>query len=369
MKNAAWYVVATLGLMVLMLYGQTYSQENPSLRPGDRFPLTSLPTPPSEKDRAYLGTETAEALDMAAIPADVLVVELLNVYCLSCRRQAPVFGELVKAIEPLDGGDRVKFLGIAAGNDQEESDDFRREFDLPFPVIPDPHFELYEALGGTRTPLTIMLRRNPETGELIVMRVHLGFKGDVGELADEVAAVAGMDMSQVRVAGPKPEIGGVPIRPALKVGTLEERVREALSEAAGEPMNAVKAGSKSYRTIYAGCRLDGSKSAAALFAVVVAREVPCDLCHDVHFIYVLNESGELAHFVPIELSKYGNEPFTEEDYDKLRANLVGKDVRRRVEFRPQVDSVAGATISSSVVFDSVSNGTALLEEFKNTPCN
>ena len=55
---------------------------------------------------------------------------------------------------------KVKFLAVAAGNNQTEVDSFRAEKKVPFPIIPDPKFLAYEAVGDPgATPFTLVVRK------------------------------------------------------------------------------------------------------------------------------------------------------------------------------------------------------------------
>jgi hypothetical protein len=97
---------------------------------------------------------------------------------------------------------------------------------------------------------------------------------------------------------------------------------------------------------------------------VVSRPSACDVCHDLHFIYVFDEAGKVLRFVPLQVTKYENEEFDEDDLRKIRSRIVGKYLSDTFIFDPKVDAVSTATITSALIFDSFSKGKALMEELK-----
>jgi hypothetical protein len=65
-------------------------------------------------------------------------------------------------------------IGIAVGNGDREVQDFAKRYKVTFPIIPDPNFAMHRAIGGSRTPFTIMLRFDPSNMTGIVAETHLG---------------------------------------------------------------------------------------------------------------------------------------------------------------------------------------------------
>ena len=61
----------------------------------------------------------------------------------------------------------------------------------------------------------------------------------------------------------------------------------------------------------------------------------------------------VTDFFPLEITKYGNIPWTDEDIAKMRNNLVGRNIFEPFEFNPKVDAVTTATMSSSMVYESM----------------
>jgi peroxiredoxin len=140
---------------------------------GDKLPVFELQSPPSEKDKGYLGIKK-EVFRLPDIRTNLLLLEIIGVYCPVCYRQAPIFNNLYNRIEksPLKG--KVKMLAIAAGGNQTEIQYLNDQKQYRFPIAPDPSFDVHKQLGEPRTPFTLLL--SPE-GK--VLFTHMGLIEDL----------------------------------------------------------------------------------------------------------------------------------------------------------------------------------------------
>ena len=101
-----------------------------------------------------------------------------------------------------------------------------------------------------------------------------------------------------------------------------------------------------------------------LIAEVVSRPPTCDVCHDIHFIYIFDTTGRVLKFVPLHLTKYGNKAWSAKDIAKMRGQVVGKYITQSLIFNPEVDAISKATITSAIIYDSISQGESLLKALK-----
>ena len=98
------------------------------------------------------------------------------------------------------------------------------------------------------------------------------------------------------------------------------------------------------------------------FAEVVSRASICDVCHDVHFIYVFDQGGKIVDFAPLHLTKYGNVVWDGADVTKMRQRVVGQYLRAPRPFDPKVDAVTKATMTSAIIFDQLALGEELMQQ-------
>ena len=104
--------------------------------------------------------------------------------------------------------------------------------------------------------------------------------------------------------------------------------------------------------------------AERVFAEVVSRPSVCDVCHDVHFLYVFDSEGKVIRFVPLQLTKLDNVLWDDAVLEKMRERIVGRYLSTPLIFDPKVDAVSSATMSSALIFDSLSKAKALMTELK-----
>ncbi len=142
-------------------------------RKGDKLPAFEIQSPVSEKDRAYLGI-TKSAFRLPDIRTELLLIEIIGVYCPVCYRQAPIFNTLYNRIEksPLKG--KVKMLALAAGGNQAEIQYLNEQKQYRFPIAPDPSFDVHKLLGEPRTPFTLLLSPDGK-----VLYTHMGLIEDM----------------------------------------------------------------------------------------------------------------------------------------------------------------------------------------------
>jgi hypothetical protein len=103
-------------------------------RSGDLFPPHTLSPPTSSQDRGSFGPFGEKPFTLGDIQADLIVLELLNIYCSSCQEQESTYNEIFDLVkkDPITK-DKVKWMGVGVGNNETEVEFFRKEKGMPFP--------------------------------------------------------------------------------------------------------------------------------------------------------------------------------------------------------------------------------------------
>ena len=336
---------------------------------GDLFPPYTFPPLTSSQDLAYLGLSEGKPFTLGDVRADLIVVELLNIYCTSCQKQAPIYNDVFDLVEkdPTMKG-KVKWVGVGVGNNQREVESFRKLKQVPFPIVTDTQFKLYEAVGGPggiRTPFTILVRKD-EKGRGIVVDSHMGFRREKEEIIEEIKAAFQYDIAYLKVEEGKR--GALPVTEKLKPPIPEEELLKKIKDgmaAFGGITGEIRKIPPEDEYLYVGkVKVNGKEK--QLFATVVSWPPVCDICHDIHFIYVFDEGGKITNFVPIHLTKYGNRVWDQEDIEAMKSRLIGRSLLKPFEFNRDVDAITRATITSVVIFQRLSKGkeiyTALMKQ-------
>jgi thiol-disulfide isomerase/thioredoxin len=107
---------------------------------------------------AYLGITETDAPTLADVEADYVIVEVFNMYCPHCQREAPAVNELYADLLDSELTDRVKLIGVGAGNSQYEVDFFRDKYEVPFPIFTDKDYLVYDLFANPGTPSFYLLK-------------------------------------------------------------------------------------------------------------------------------------------------------------------------------------------------------------------
>ena len=129
-----------------------------------------LTVPADEQARKHLGlTKESGQFGLSDIKADILIIEIFNIYCPFCQRHAPKANKLFQAIEGrIDLKDKVKFIGLGISNSAYEVNIFRQKYSVQFPLFEDKGSSIVNALPGIRTPHYFGLRKSGDSMELFL---------------------------------------------------------------------------------------------------------------------------------------------------------------------------------------------------------
>lgn len=351
-------------LLVAVLVSLAACLIPPSLNSGETFPEVLLPAPHDPAQRAYLGLEDERPFSLRQVTGQVVLVEILNVYCPQCRRQTRPYNELYRMIEadPETQG-RIMILGVAVANDDVAIAKFVEHYRVAFPVVSDRNFELHRALRAGRTPLTLyVLRDNP--GDLgVIAGTHLG--GD-HDMETRFAQLKGLlnstsrDLVLQTSSTQEPAEALVPPQSRTEVEQMVERAFAAQGEELKDfRLLALRSG----RWVYSASIVrDGRRQ--PLFAEIASRSAICDACHSVHFFYLFDAAGSVLDFVPLHLTKHGNVAWDRADIEHFASRVVGKRLAGSWSFDDRVDAVTSATMTAAIIFDDLRRGQELFKELR-----
>lgn len=175
-------IVCGLAVIVTLLWAASAARAA-SFPPavGGTLPDITLPAPSNSTDKNYLGVSGFGSFKIPRIRAKVVVIEIFNMYCPYCQREAPNVNELYAKIEQNPAlKDAIKIIGIGAGNTPFEVGIFSKKYNVPFPLFADEKFVIYGLLGEVRTPYFIAVKMSPD-GTNRVIYSKLGAIGGVDD--------------------------------------------------------------------------------------------------------------------------------------------------------------------------------------------
>lgn len=319
------------------------------VKPGDLFPEMDFDITLNKTAQKYLSIKKGRKFRLSEIKADVLIIEVLNVHCVSCMSQTSYDRELFSMIKDskITTG-KVKMIGIAAGNNLREVDRFIDEFNILYPIFPDFKFSKYNQVGQVRTPFKIFLFRKPNK-RFQVVKTESGVNENVQETFDTIVNI----LEGKRPIEKKIEIASIEMKP-IDQALVDKLLKEWLNQR-GEPITIKKLFEESGRIVYK----IGSKE--DIFAILINRVSTCDVCKPVQFLYIIDRLGTVIDLIPIQLSKLYNTSFDENDILKIKKGLISRNIREGITFTPQVDAVTSATITTGLVYDSINKGITIYD--------
>ena len=169
--------VATIAIFLALFHCLAFGSNMPSVK-GDVLPEIKITVPQNATDRSYLGLESSGFFKIPQIKAKIVIIEIFSMYCPHCQREAPEINRLYSIIEGNpDLKDKIKLIGIGAGNSSFEVEVFKKKYNVPFPLFPDEDFSIHKGIGEVRTPYFLGVKINDD-GTHRIFYSQLGkFKG------------------------------------------------------------------------------------------------------------------------------------------------------------------------------------------------
>ena len=169
--------LATVVILFAFLHSLAFGSNTPPVK-GDVLPNMEITVPQNAIDRSYLGLEGSGTFTIPQIKATIVIVEIFSMYCPYCQKEAPEINRLYSIIEGnADLKDKIKLIGIGAGNSSFEVGVFKKNYNVPFPLFPDEDFSIHKCIGEVRTPYFLGVKINDD-GTHRIFYSQLGkFKG------------------------------------------------------------------------------------------------------------------------------------------------------------------------------------------------
>lgn len=354
-----------LSLLILtVLNTSAFALNKRVIRSGDTFPEIILPAPDSVSDSTYLGIEAGQPFTPSQIKAEVLLIEFFNVHCPHCIEQAPSYNKLYARIEKhRENREKIKIIAIAVGNLASEVNTFKSTHNIPFPVFADTNFTIWRTIGGKVSPFSVFVRQRQSNADDhstgVVCATHSGTNHRYRKIYSQLVDI--MEMTEDEMSEfVQEKIAEQPPEPEPdSTEALKDQAYHAFRQL-GRVTSFTPINLDSFDHVYKA-RIFKDKQSKILYAHVVNRTPVCDVCHDVKLIYIFNEIGEIIDIVPLDITKKGNVSWNVEDMKKLKKQLIGRNLKYPQPFNPDIDAITSATMSTSIIYDSISQGEILME--------
>jgi len=196
LRKALRYFVAAL-LLSLALGSPAFAASSTPAK-GGKLPAICLPIPTDSDEKIYLGLSEGGFFEIPQIKAKGVLIKIFNVYCPVCQGSAVAMAKLYRQIENNpDLKNKIKLIGIAAGNTLTEIEVFKQTQNIPFPIFPDEDLTIHNLLGEVRIPSFIAIRIEKD-GSHEIVHTHLGGLTDTTLLLDSMVEAYGIKQEDGR---------------------------------------------------------------------------------------------------------------------------------------------------------------------------
>jgi peroxiredoxin len=182
---------AVITILFFTLVFQTLAANKPPEK-GEQLPIMTLPIPKNPEERTYLGLSGSGSFKIQQIKAKVVIIEIFSMYCPYCQKDAPGVNELYRLIENNpETKNKIKLIGIGAGNSSYEVEVFKKTYNVPFPLFSDKDFTIHKACGEVRTPYFMVVKLNDD-GTHQIVHTQLGEYPGAQPFLELVLKVSGL---------------------------------------------------------------------------------------------------------------------------------------------------------------------------------
>jgi len=182
---------AALAVCLFALNGACVAAEKPTITGAVLAPIKLLvPQDPTAKN--YLGLTGEGSFGISQIKAQVVLIEIFNMYCNNCQREAPRVNELYQLMNKdskLKG--KIKMIGIGVGNTPLEVEVFKKTYKVAFPLFPDADYTIHKACGEVRTPYFIGVKIKADGSLNVFLTKEGGFK-DPAQFLKQIVTSSGL---------------------------------------------------------------------------------------------------------------------------------------------------------------------------------
>jgi peroxiredoxin len=181
----------TVIISMLFFVFQAYAVEQTPAK-GEAFPNITLPFPEKADEKEYLGLTGKGSFKIPQIKAELIILEIFSMYCPYCQKEAPNLNELYQIINKReDLKNKIRIIGVGAGNNPFEVDVFRNQYNIQFPLFSDESYSVHKSVGEVRTPYFFVIKNTMDKKNTLIYS-KVGSIQDPKQFLDKILEESGM---------------------------------------------------------------------------------------------------------------------------------------------------------------------------------
>ena len=237
--------------------------------------------------------------------------------------------EILKTVYSRYKREDLDIIRIAVGDSLEEVKAFKKKYYVNFPIYVDEKAEVAKLYGVAPPPKLFIINK----------------KGAIRYVNDQIS----LDNMMA-------------VLTKVKSYYMEELPQEMLmgyiKKAAPGVRNFEKIVIGDNRPVYIGTAADNKK----ILVREVFKDVFCDVCTNVHFVYSFDEKGRIKDIVLIESIDLYGVPIAAEDF--LQRVIQKADQKLPLKLKKDVDALTGATQSCKLILEGLNETPQIISSLK-----
>lgn len=137
----------------------------------------TFPSPDSALSEKYLGLSAMKPFKLGQIKAKVVVIEFMSALCEYCSLNATKMNYVYRTVQENPKlAPNVKIIAIGVASNVPQLNAFKKQHDIPFPMLNDADGRIGTAMGEMPTPTTLIV--SAASGKVLYSHVGLIWSAD-----------------------------------------------------------------------------------------------------------------------------------------------------------------------------------------------
>ena len=235
--------------------------------------------------------------------------------------------EIMKSLFSKYKREDLEIVRIAVNDSIEEVEAFKDKYHVKFPILLDPDGNVAMRYGAVNLPRTFIINK----------------KGKIRYVSDQIAI--GNLMSIL-----------TKVKSYFKEELPEEDLAKFIEKAEPGLKGFTRVTLDDDREVYVSTsKADKDK----VFVREVFKDVLCDVCTNVHFVYSFDQTGKVRNIVLVESIDLYGEPIDADDF-LHRLLDTARDKKLPIQLRKDIDGLTGATQSCKLIIEGINETSDVL---------
>jgi peroxiredoxin len=243
--------------------------------------------------------------------------------------------EIMKSLFTQYKREDLEIVRVAVHDSKEDVERFKDKYYVKFPILLDPTGDVATRYGAINLPRTFIINK----------------KGKIRYVSDQIS-IANLMAILTKV------------KSYFKEELPQEELVKYINKAEPGITNPTKVTLEDDRHVYVGTSHNGKRK---IIVREVFKDVLCDVCTNVHFVYSFDQSGAIRNIALVESIDLYGEPIDASDFLKRLIDTARE--KQPIRLWKDIDGLTGATQSCKLIIEGINETSDVLvqlDKYRNT---